>query len=74
MARLIGAVDYFECSAKTGDGVRSLFDKVVCQALGKLDEEEVKRASRLRREKLKRGIQDTGRRLSQLFCAPINTI
>ena len=29
LARRIGAVDYMECSAKTGEGVKELFDKAV---------------------------------------------
>lgn len=66
-ARSIGAVEYFECSAKTGNGVDEMFHTVIRHARSKKDEEELKRASRLRKERLRRGFQDTGRRISNLF-------
>lgn len=44
-----------------------MFNTVIQHARSKKDEEELKRASRLRKEKLKRGLQHTGRRISNLF-------
>lgn len=70
VARKMGAVEYFECSAKTGEGVKDMFDTVIRQARSRKDEEELKRASHLRKEKLRRGAEDAGRRLSALFCGP----
>jgi hypothetical protein len=61
-ARSIYAVEYFECSAKTGDGVK--------HAMSKLDEEDLKRASRLRKQNIARHIDDTHHYYSKKFCAP----
>ncbi|KAH8907028.1 hypothetical protein BR93DRAFT_968581, partial [Coniochaeta sp. PMI_546] len=69
-ARKIGAVEYFECSAKTGEGVDEMFNTVIQHARSKKDEEELKRASELRKEKLKRSMKDTGCLFSKLFCGP----
>ncbi|KAB5586110.1 hypothetical protein GE09DRAFT_1210690 [Coniochaeta sp. 2T2.1] len=68
IAHQIGAVEYFECSAKSGEGVTHMFTAVIEQVREKKDDEELKRASRLRKERLRRGVQDTGRRMSQMFC------
>ncbi|KAB5582458.1 hypothetical protein GE09DRAFT_1211104 [Coniochaeta sp. 2T2.1] len=68
IANQIGAVEYFECSAKSGEGVTPMFTAVIEQAREKKDDDELKRDSRLRKERLRRGVQDTGRRMSQMFC------
>jgi hypothetical protein len=44
-----------------------MFNTVIQHARSKKDEEELKRASRLRKEKFRRGMQDTGRRISNVF-------
>jgi hypothetical protein len=44
-----------------------MFDTIIKHVRSKKDEEELKRLSRLRKEKLKRGMQNTGRRISNLF-------
>ena len=44
-----------------------MFDTIIKHARSKKDEEELKRASRLRKEKFKRSMHDTGRRITSLF-------
>lgn len=64
----VGAVEYFECSAKTGEGVKDVFDTIIDNVRSMKDDQELKRASRLRRERINRAVGDAGRRISQAFC------
>jgi hypothetical protein len=63
----IKAEDYFECSAKTGEGVNEAFHQIALYATRYQEEQHAKRFSGVRREKAKDFVRQTTKRVSSFL-------